>query len=89
MVIASATDLKTDVSAILFNHYGRENAVTGLDIARRLGHNENRAVRRAIRELINEGVPIASVTMPPAGYFIVATKDEADTYLQHLRDLLI
>lgn len=89
MVIASATDLKTDVRRILFNHHGRENAVTGLAIARRLGYRENRAVRRAIRELINEGVPIASVTMPPAGYFIVTTKEEADRYLQHLRDLLI
>jgi len=88
-MIIQTTDLKSDIRAILINHSGRDNAITGIEIAHKVGMKENRAVRRTIRELIKDGIPIASVTEPPAGYYIVTSREEVDHYLQHLRNLLI
>ena len=91
MVIATRNlqTIKADVRRILFNHWGNENAITGLAIAHLLGFRENRAVRRVIRELISEGCPVASSVSKSKGYFIVENREEVDRYLQHLRDLLI
>jgi len=44
--------LKTEVRSLL--KYGRENAVTGKELARTLGYPNDRVIRQAIRELIGE-----------------------------------
>jgi len=43
------TGLKSDIRAILINHSGRDNAITGIVIAHKLGMKENRGVRRDFR----------------------------------------
>ena len=82
-------DIKHEIHAILLQHHGRQNAITGMAIAHKLGFKENREVRRAIRGLINDGVPIASTTESPAGYYIIINREEVDIYMKRLRDLLI
>ncbi len=68
---------------------GRQNAMTGATLAARFGHRSDRAVRIAIRHLIDEGLPVASDTNAPAGFYIANSQDEVDTYAQGLRDRLI
>ncbi len=68
---------------------GRENAMTGATLAARFGHRSDRAVRLAIRQLIDEGLPVASETTAPAGFFIANTQEEVDTYAKALRARLI
>ncbi len=68
---------------------GRENAMTGATLAARFGHRSDRAVRLAIRRLIDEGLPVASETTAPAGFFIANTQEEVDTYAKALRARLI
>jgi len=68
---------------------GRENAMTGATLAARFGHRSDRAVRLAIRQLIDEGLPVASETTAPAGFFIANTQEEVDTYARALRARLV
>jgi len=79
--------LKEDVKYLLC--YGKENAITGVRLAVRLGYHSDREVRLAIRELIANGVPVASSVKPPYGYFIINTREEAEEYLAALRRRLI
>lgn len=79
--------LKRDVRSLL--KYGRENAVTGKELAKILGYPNDRVIRLAIRELIADRVPIASSTVNPSGYFITKTEDEATKYLAVLRGRLV
>ena len=79
--------LKVETRSLL--HYGRENARTGKEIAKVLGFNNDRLVRHAIRELIAEGVPIASSVTPPPGYFIANSLDEAIEYMRNLKSRLV
>lgn len=78
--------LKTDVRSLL--KYGRENAVTGKELAKTMGYHD-RAIRLAIRELIADHVPIASSTVTPGGYFIIQRPEEATKYLAVLRGRLV
>lgn len=80
-------DLKTDVRSLL--KYGRENALTGKELAKTLGFPNNRVIRQAIRELIKDSVPIAASTVNPCGFFIATSKDEVGTYALILRKRLI
>jgi hypothetical protein len=80
-------DTKQQVSQILSHHEGRAQAITARELARVVGDNE-RSVRLAIRDLIAEGLPIASATMEPQGFFLVLTKQEADEYMGNLRSRL-
>lgn len=84
---ASKADLLRDLPHVL--PVGRQNAVTGAVLAHRFGYRTDRAVRLAIRELIVSGLPVASETTSPAGFFIADTQDEVKTYAQALRDRLI
>ncbi len=68
---------------------GRENAIKGSVMARILGLKNDRAVRRIILELIQQGYPIASDTGAPAGYFLARTPGEVHAYAQELRARLI
>jgi len=79
--------LKTEVRSLL--KYGRENAVTGKELARTLGYPNDRVIRQAIRELIKDSVPIAASTTDPFGYFIIKSPEEATKYLAVLRGRLV
>ncbi len=68
---------------------GREQATTGAQLAHRFGLRNDRSIRIAIRELISSGLPVASGTSFPAGFFLANSQDEADEYAQALRDRLI
>ena len=65
---------------------GRQSAIPGKELARHLGLSEDRAIRIVIRDLIADGVPVASATDNPAGYYIVANGSEAADYLGTLRN---
>lgn len=79
--------LKTDVRSLL--KYGRENAVTGKELAKTLGYPNDRVIRLAIRELIKDSVPVAASTVNPSGYFITENEEEATKYLKVLRSRLV
>jgi len=64
---------------------GRQNAITGAQLAHIMGCKDDRGIRNAILELLKEGQPIASATAPPAGFFIAQTAKEVDDYRRDLR----
>jgi len=63
---------------------GKENAVTGKELAMRFGMTDDRKIRVAIRELIARGVPVASSVSEPFGYYRCAHEFEAAAYLGNL-----
>ena len=69
--------------------YGKENARTGAKIAKFLKFKDDRPIRLFIREMIAEGVPIASSVGKHPGYFIVSTQEEAEEYSKVLLDRLV
>ena len=83
----SSTIIKEETRALL--QYGKENAVTGKELAKTMGLPNDRAVRQAIRELIADRVPIASSVTPPYGYFITRNEEEATKYLAVLKSRLV
>ena len=64
---------------------GRRNAITGNKLAELMGCKDDRGIRNVILELLKEGVPIASATSPPAGFFVAETAKEVDDYRRDLR----
>ena len=86
----SNEELKTQVKMILLRHEGKDRAVPGRELAAMVGHRDDRQVRLAIRELIADGLPVASSTEPPtAGYFVVASRQEAEQYALSIKSRLI
>ena len=83
-MVATNGTLKADVKSLL--RYGKENARTGKEMARVLGFRDDRMVRLVIRELIADGMPMASSGV---GYFIATTPDEATEYMQNLKSRLV
>lgn len=81
--------MKNRLLNILQQHQGRENAITGKELARLFNQPNDRKIRLLIRELIAEGVPVASATEAPAGYFIARTFKEAEDYRQQVKGRLI
>ena len=79
--------LKAEVRFLL--RYGKENARIGKELAKVLGFKNDRAVRLVIRELIAEGLPVASSVHPPLGYFIANSIEEANDYMKNLRGRLV
>jgi len=70
---------------------GRHNAKTGKQLVRLCdnGVKNDRHIRLAIRDLIDDGYPIASSTEAPYGFFIAETKEEVLKYAGGLRGRLI
>ena len=79
--------LKIEVRHLL--RYGKENVRTGAALAKILGLKDDRPVRLVIRELIADGVPIASSVTPPLGYFIATSVEEAAHYMKVLKSRLV
>lgn len=77
--------LKDHVKSILEHAIGEKYALTQHTIAHYL-KQDPRAIRLAIRELIREGLPIASGNY---GYFIVSSHEEARTYQERVKSMLI
>ena len=68
---------------------GKLKAIPGNILAKRLGYKNDRIIRIAIRELIADGIPIASSVIPPVGYFIPETKEEVRQYAANIKSRLI
>jgi len=85
----NSTDLKANLKSILLKHEGKARAITGQKLAAMVGHLDDRRVRQVIRELIIDGLPVASSTESPAGYFLVTSHQEADEYAASIRSRLI
>ena len=67
---------------------GQGKALPGKLLAGYCGYDSNgsdRHTRMMIRELIEDGIPIASSTGKLPGFFIVQTQEEADEYAEGLR----
>ena len=84
-----SNELKVRVKTILLRHEGEASAIPGRELAAMFNLRNDRQVRLAIRELITDGLPIAANTESPAGYFIVATRQEANRYAGSIRNRLI
>jgi hypothetical protein len=78
-------DLPAQIMAILGEHKGSANAITGLRIAKQFGYRNDRKVRLVIQQLIADGHPIAASVSEPVGYYLVHTRDEAEAYAAVLR----
>ena len=73
--------------------YGKENAVTGMMLAKWLGQKDDRAIREQIRILISLKWPILSSTsekkadgktVEKPGYYIAMSKQEVEKYAADL-----
>ena len=81
------SELKQEVRYLL--RYGKEKARTGKELAKILGFNNDRLIRLVIRDLIAEGLPVASSVTPPLGFFIASSLDEARDYMRVLKGRLV
>lgn len=77
--------MKDRLKRILLDHVGREHPVKAELLASHFGYKDDRIIRKAIEELIDEGFPVCSVTDHPAGYFFPANVDEARKYSKGLQ----
>lgn len=77
--------MKTQLLNILRQHQGRQNPITGKEIAALLGQNDDRKIRLLIEELIEEGIPIVGATQYPMGYFIAVTVQEVKDCTESLK----
>lgn len=68
---------------------GHQNAITGKELAKRLGESDDRRVRQSIRALIADGVPVASSVRHPYGFYIANNLNEATEYMKVLRSRLV
>ena len=88
------TELKATLkqNILLMIGRGRENSLTGIQLAAMVGSDrlgKDRTFRLLVLELIEEGYPIASTNVRPAGYFMADTPEEVKIYAQSLRSRLI
>lgn len=80
MVIDTKEDLADAVLRQLSK--GKENAVSGKQLAQRLGERDTRYIRLAIIKLIESGKPICGIS--GTGYFIAETPEECQECLDRL-----
>lgn len=85
MTAEESRSIAERVLAILEQHKGAMNAVTGRDMAHSLGHRNDRKIRMVIASLIEDGHPIAASVSDPMGYYVIATRAEAEAYMAVLR----
>lgn len=80
--------LKAYLKYILFKHEGYSNPITAKELSAILQQDERR-IRLIIRDLITDGLPIASSTQHPPGYFLVTNFYEARKYADSIKGRLI
>jgi len=79
------TQLECDILRDLEKRRGHRNAVKAGTLAHWHGVSD-RVARQAIENLIEIcGIPVASTTKPPYGYYIPETNQEADEYATNLK----
>jgi len=78
-------ELRKELRIILLRHIGRERAIKAEALAEMFGYRDDRIIRKAIEELIDDDLPVCSVTESPAGYFIAGSREEAERYTKSLR----
>lgn len=78
--------LKAKVEIILERHIGPQNHIKAGELAARLGFNDDREIRLAIRELISDGVPIVSDSY---GYYIADAYSQVEEYTRSLKNRVI
>ena len=83
-IIPNADKVKLGNQIMAVLRPGRQNAITGKSIAFRLNEPDDRRIRVVIRDLIAQGIPIASSVTEPMGFYIVVNEDEAAEYLRVL-----
>lgn len=66
-------------------HRGKYKAISGRLLAERLGFRDDRRIRDAICQLIQDGVPIVSSTTWPQGFYIAETKDEIKHFAESMK----
>ena len=81
--------MREEIISILMGHKGRDSAIKGSEITKMVGQRSDREVRIILRDLIAEGLPIASSVTEPYGYFIIETQQERNDYLALTRSRLI
>jgi len=81
--------VKTELRKILERHEGRDRAITGMELAKRLNQRDDRRIRILIRELRHEMFPILSSTTSPAGYYLPTNQIEIKECLASLRSRLV
>ncbi len=81
-------NIKSQLKYILSKHEGCANPIPARELSSIL-HKDERLVRLFIRELIAEGLPVASSTESPAGYFLVTNLYEAHKYSESIKGRLI
>jgi hypothetical protein len=77
--------LKHQLKAIISRHVGRCEAIGAETLAEMFGFKDDRIIRKAIEELIDDNFPVCSVTEQPAGYFFPASVQEARRYSKSLQ----
>ena len=81
-------NLKAQLKYTLSKHKGYSNPITAKQLAL-IFRKDERIIRLLIRELISEGLPIASRTELPAGYFLITNFNEANRYANSIKGRLI
>ena len=81
-------NLKEAILDRLLQTPGKANAITGGQLARMFGYCDDRPIRLLIRELIEDGYPIAASTGKGGGYFLIQTREEAQEYMSVLKGRL-
>ena len=71
-------ETKLDLSIAILEHlsYGRENAITGEALSKRMDLKNTREMRQVIKELRHEGKLIGLSIRPPYGYYLISTAEE-------------
>jgi len=83
------SEFKAELRKVFRRHTGQNQAITGRELAGMFGCHDDRRIRVVIRELITEGLPVASSTESPAGYFVVSNRREAEKYAAGEKSRLI
>ena len=89
MIPSNSGQMRNEIIKILEHHHGKESAIRGKELAAIFGQPNDRRVRQVIRELIEDGYPIAASVDGQKGYYMARTKREVDEYLAVLRSRLI
>jgi len=80
----NSPNVKTELKSILQRHEGRQQAITSRGLSTLTGYPDRR-VRLVIEELITEGLPVASITEAPAGYFVATSVEEVKECTETLK----
>lgn len=77
---------RNEIRAVLKENRGKNSAITSGEIRDEVGindsHDTHPAVRDVIRQLIKEGLPVAS---SGSGYYVVRNDEELNEYVRSLK----